>query len=279
MPLFRHVTDRVRKHAAVALLLACCASAGAFQPVPDMAVLYSTHVDRRLAVKPAEVGLYARLAEEALAHAGVTPVAAQYLVVVDRNPRVQALFLLFRPTEGAVQLVGASPVSTGQPGRFDHFETPLGVFDHTLQNPDFRAEGTLNSQGIRGYGARGMRVYDFGWQPAMRGWGKGGMSEMRLQMHATDPDLLEGRLGSAQSKGCIRIPASLNRLLDHYGLLDADYEQALHDGRTLRVLDAGREPVPFPGRYLIVVESGRQDRPDWSPGPFLAPRKRVSPDR
>ena len=46
---------------------------------------------------------------------------------------------------------------------------------------------------------------------------------MRLQMHATDADRLEPLLGSARSKGCIRIPASLNRLLDHFGLLDADY--------------------------------------------------------
>lgn len=48
---------------------------------------------------------------------------------------------------------------------------------------------------------------------------------MRLQMHATDPDLLERRLGSAQSKGCIRIPASLNRLIDCYGVLDAEYKR------------------------------------------------------
>lgn len=279
MPLFRHRMDQVRKHAAVALLAACCASAGAFQPVTDMAVLYSTHVDRTLTVGLGEVGLYARLAEEALARAGITPVAAQYLVVVDRDPRVQALFLLFRPTEGPVQLVGASPVSTGRPGSFDHFETPLGVFDHTLANPDFRAEGTRNSQGIRGYGSKGMRVYDFGWQQVPRGWGKGGVSQMRLQMHATDPDLLERRLGSAQSKGCIRIPASLNRLLDLYGVLDADYEQALREGRTIWVLDPQREPVLFPGRYLIVVESGRQARPDWSPAPFPPHSGRALPAR
>jgi hypothetical protein len=91
---------------------------------------------------------------------------------------------------------------------------------------------------------------------------------MRLQMHATDPDLLERRLGSAQSKGCIRIPATLNRLLDRYGLLDADYEQALRDGKKLWVLNASREPVPDPGRYLIVVETERAERPDWSPAPF-----------
>ncbi len=279
MPFFLSRGDRVRRYAVAALLAACCASADAFDPVSDMAWQYSTRVDRTLAVEPVDARFYAWLAEGALVNAGIYPVAAQYLVVVDRNPNVQALFLLFRSVEGVAQLVGASPVSTGKPGKFDHFETPLGVFEHTLQTPDFRAEGTLNSQGIRGYGARGMRVYDFGWQPARRGWGKGGVSEMRLQMHATDPDVLERRLGSAQSKGCIRIPASLNSLLDHYGLLDADYEQALRDGRTVWVLDPGREPVPFPGRYLIVVESGRQDRPDWSPVPLLAGRPRVSPAR
>lgn len=279
MPFFRHMMDRVEKHAAAALLAACCVSAGAFEPVSDMAVLYSTHVDRTLAVGPADAELYAGLAEESLARAGITPVAAQYLVVVDRDPKVQALFLFFRPVQGPAQLVGASPVSTGRPGSFDHFETPLGVFEHSLANPDFRAEGTRNSLGIRGYGARGERVYDFGWQQAPRGWGKGGVSQMRLQMHATDPDLLERRLGSAQSKGCIRIPASLNRLLDHYGLLDADYEQGLRDGRQIWVLHPRREPVPFPGRYLIVVASGRQDRPDWSPAPFSPPRTRVSPAR
>ena len=102
----------------------------------------------------------------------------------------------------------------------------LGVFAHSLDNPDFRAEGTLNSNGIRGYGAKGMRVFDFGWQRVPKGWGDGAVSEMRLQMHATDPDLLERRLGSAQSKGCIRIPATLNRFLDRHGVLDADYERA-----------------------------------------------------
>jgi len=279
MPFPTHSISRVRQHAIAAVLAACCASAGAFDPVADMAVLYSTQVDRTLPVEPADARFYVWLAEGALVNAGIYPAAAQYLVVVDRNPNVQALFLLFRSAEGVTQLVGASPVSTGKPGKFDHFETPLGVFEHTLQNPDFRAEGTFNSQGIRGYGARGMRVYDFGWQPAKRGWGKGGVSQMRLQMHATDPDVLERRLGSAQSKGCIRIPASLNSLLDHYGLLDSDYEQALRDGRTVWVLDPRREPVPFPGRYLIVVESGRQDRPDWSPAPFLADRQRRLPAR
>jgi len=53
-------------------------------------------------------------------------------------------------SEVAWRLVGAAPVSTGLPGRFEHFTTPLGVFEHSLANPDFRAEGTKNQFGIRG---------------------------------------------------------------------------------------------------------------------------------
>ena len=63
---------------------------------------------------------------------------------------------------------------------------------------------------------------------------------MRLQMHATDPVLLEPHLGHAESKGCIRIPARLNRFIDRYGLLDADYAAALARGETLWVLAPDR---------------------------------------
>jgi hypothetical protein len=96
---------------------------------------------------------------------------------------------------------------------------------------------------------------------------------MRLRMHATDPEALEQRLGSAQSKGCIRIPTSLDRLLDYHGVLDADYEQTVRGGRDMPVLAGEREPVIDAGRYLIVLESVRDDRPDWSPPPFLPHRR------
>jgi hypothetical protein len=262
---------------AMALLLACGMGAvWAFDSVGDMAVLYSAEVDRSLVVPAEEGRRYARLAEEALAKAEVTIGGPQYLAVVDRDPNVQALFLFFRTTEGPLQLVGASPASTGRPGSFDHFETPTGVFEHSLANPDFRAEGTFNENGIRGYGIKGMRVFDFGWQMVPKGWGDHVEMDMRLQMHATAPDQLERRLGSAQSKGCIRIPASLNRLIDRYGLLDGDYFQALAEGRNMWVLDPQREPVPFPGRYLVIVDSRREERPAWSPGTFVPRRKSVS---
>jgi hypothetical protein len=243
----------------------------------EMATRYKMQVDRFLVVPEPETRKYAKLASEALSNAGLLLSQSQYVVVVDRDPNVQALLLYWRSASGEFRLVGASPVSTGRPGSYEHFETPVGVFDHSTANLDFRAEGTRNGEGIRGYGEKGMRIYDLGWKRVPRGWGDGSVSEMRLQMHATDPDLLERRLGSVQSKGCIRIPATLNRLIDHYGLLDADYDQALREGRKLWMLDAQREPVPDPGRYVIVVDSERQDRPDWAPAPFLPHRKPTRP--
>jgi hypothetical protein len=239
----------------------------------EIVIQYSAKVERTLQLPAFETQKYVRLAASALNDAGLVLEKDQYVVVVDRNPNVQALLLYWRSEHGEYRLIGASPVSTGRPGSFEHFETPLGVFDHSIANLDYRAEGTRNNEGIRGYGVKGMRIYDLGWQRVPRGWGDGAVSEMRLQMHATDPDLLEQRLGSAQSKGCIRIPASLNKLIDHYGLLDADYNQALREGRYLWMLDAQRDPVQDAGRYVIVVDSERQDRPDWAPAPFLPHRK------
>lgn len=232
-----------------------------------LSLVFQERVDRRLTPPPDEVQGYGALALDMLSTAGVAPATAQYVAVVDRSPEVQAVFIYWLATGATPVLVGASPVSTGRVGQFDHFETPVGVFEHSLKNPDFRAEGTRNKLGIRGYGTQGMRVFDFGWQLARRGWGDGETSEMRLQMHATDPDLLEMRLGSVQSKGCIRIPATLNHFLDHFGLLDADYESAAMAGARLWVLSPGREPVPDAGRYLIVVDTRRAQRPDWSPPP------------
>lgn len=265
--------------AAVLLALATAAQAAPAGPA-ELAVAYRKEVERRLEVPVPEVERYAQLAEDALAQAGVLPATDQYLLVVDRDPRVQAILLLWRSADGRYALVGASPVSTGRPGSFDHFETPLGVFDHSTANLDFRAEGTFNENGIRGYGVKGMRVYDFGWQPAPKGWGDGRTIDMRLQMHSTDPDLLEARLGTIQSKGCVRIPAGLNQLLDHYAVLDADYEAALAAGENLWMLEDDRDPVADAGRYLVIVDSERKVRPAWSPLPGArrapaTPRKRT----
>ena len=117
-----------------------------------------------------------------------------------------------------------------------------------------------------GYGNKGMRVYDFGWVSARKTW-RAEIGRMRLQLHSTDLLHLESKLGLPQSKGCIRIPASLNQLIDHYGLLDADYEEATTKSSISAVLDPGRTPTPWSGRYLIIVDSRRAARPDWSPIP------------
>lgn len=225
---------------------------------------YLLQVDRRLELPEEEAQRYGALALSMLADADVSLAEPQYVVLVDRNPYVQAVFIYFISRDQAYVLIGASPVSTGRVGKFDHFETPTGVFEHTPANPDFRAEGTKNKLGIRGYGVAGMRVFDFGWQQARRGWGQGGMGIMRLQMHATDPDILEPRLGRVQSKGCIRIPAALNRLLDHYGVLDAAYEAMQSTGRVMWILRPDRSPVNDAGRYLIVVDTLRVQRPLWA---------------
>lgn len=210
------------------------------------------------------VGYAARL-QAALDAAQLPPAAAQYILLVDRSASVQAALLYWGSSSQGWALVGATPVSTGLPGRYEHFTTPLGVFDHSMSNPDFRAEGTKNKLGFRGYGAKGMRVYDFGWVKAPRGWGDHAMGVLRLQMHATDPDLAAPRLGTVQSEGCVRIPASLNAFIDRHGLLDAAYEQAVDEGAHLWVLRTDRTPTPDAGRYLVVVDSERNERPAWSP--------------
>ena len=192
---------------------------------------------------------------------------SQYLLVVDRDPGIQAALLYFVDASGGasqLHFIGATPVSTGRPSGFDHFETPTGLFEHVPSNPDFRAEGTYNENGVRGYGSKGMRVYDFGWQTATQGWGAHGPGQMRLQMHATDPVLLEPRLGTRQSKGCIRIAASFNRLLDRYALLDQAYLAAADMPSVRWMLRADRTATSWPGRWLLVVDSSRGGVPGWA---------------
>jgi hypothetical protein len=250
--------------AILAGLLAMQASARVLESGTALGLVYEEEVDRRLTLPVKEQRRYAALLAAELDRAGIFRLQSQYLVLVDRNPNVQAALIYWKSASGDDFYIGASPASTGRPGEFEHFQTPIGVFEHAITHFDFRSEGTRNSIGIRGYGEKGMRVYDFGWQQAQRGWGKGGESEMRLQMHSTDPDLLERQVGSPQSKGCIRIPATLNIFIDRYGLLDADYEWAMLEGKNFWVLRPDREPTPWSGRYLVIVDSQRTKRPDWS---------------
>jgi lipoprotein-anchoring transpeptidase ErfK/SrfK len=182
----------------------------------------------------------------------------QLLVVVDRSPSVQELgIVVAQPAAFRWQVIGGSKVSTGQPGRPGYFITPTGVFLHTEAIRDYRAQGTFNENHIRGLGLKGMRVWDFGWQVAAKGWlPDQELSEIRLLLHATDPDYLEQRLGRRASKGCIRVPASMNRFLDLHGVLDADHERlAGNDAGIRALLLPERDPTALAGNALIVVDS------------------------
>jgi hypothetical protein len=192
---------------------------------------FSREVDHRLEVPLTDQLHYISVLQQALIDAKLTDLAAQAFLLVDRSPQIQAAMVIVLTQSGGWHWLGATAVSTGKTGKFDHFLTPLGAFAHTPENPDFRSLGTFNKSHIRGYGLGGRRIFDFGWQLAERGWGEGGTSKMRRQMHATDPRVLESRLGQVTSEGCIRIPAKLNVFLDAHGVLDADYEVATATGQ------------------------------------------------
>ncbi len=171
----------------------------------EVAPIYANEVDRILQVPEQQKALYSRMLDEQLLRTGTQISSLQFILLVDRNPNVQTLMLFWGSNADGFKFIGASPVSTGRRG-YDHYFTPTGVFAHSLQNPDYRSEGTRNSKGIRGYGDAGMRVYDFGWQLAPKAWRSADLRLIRLQMHATDSDRLEPLLGMASSQGCIRIP-------------------------------------------------------------------------
>jgi hypothetical protein len=183
----------------------------------------------------------------------------QLVIVVDRNPAVERLYVMLAQSGGPEhwRALGAVRVSTGQAGRKEYYITPVGVFGHGNEILDFRAQGTFNEHHVRGLGLAGMRVWDFGWQWAVKGWhtdGAGG--DIRLQMHATDPDLLERRLGRPASEGCVRVSSSMNRFLDRHGVLDADYEaQAPHNASLRALLAPDRAPTRLAGRLMVVIDS------------------------
>ena len=192
--------------------------------------------------------------------AGTTIEAPQLVVVVDRNPAAELLQVMVAAPDPRGTLwmpVGATHVSTGQSGRKDYYITPVGVFAHTDAILDFRALGTYNENGVRGLGVAGLRVWDFGWRWAVKGWRSDGDSgDIRLQMHGTDPDLLESRLGRPASEGCIRVSTAMNRFLDRYGVLDVDYERAaITDVSYRALLLPNRTPSPLAGRLLVVIDS------------------------
>ena len=210
---------------------------------------------------PRQAARWVRMAETAVSQSDLLLDRPQLLVVVDRNPRIQAMCIVLARPDGPWEALGGARVSTGQPGRFDHYITPTGVFEHTALILDYRAEGTYNENHIRGLGLKGMRVWDFGWQSARKGWrADGERGDIRLLLHATDPAILEQRIGRQASSGCIRIPAAMNRFLDRHGVLDAEYEQAARDDPGFRaVLLADRTPTPLAGTALVIVDSSEPE--------------------
>src|SRR5579872_428018 len=192
-------------------------------------------VPQHIAGNPDDDLAWISRAKRVAAASGFVIDRTQLVVVVDRAPAMQQLRIILARPDAVWQVIGGSKVSTGQAGRRGYFITPVGVFLHTDAIIDYRALGTFNENHIRGLGLKGMRVWDFGWQSAEKGWLPGKeLGEIRLLMHATDPDYLEQRLGRAASMGCIRIPASMNRFLDLHGVLDADYERAVGDDSRYR---------------------------------------------
>lgn len=203
------------------------------------------------------------LAQKQLALADYPLDRPQVLVIVDRNPAIQRLCLMLAlPHSSDWQVIGSTKVSTGTTGRKYYYVTPTGVFQNTADILGYRALGTKNENGIMGNGTKGMRVWDFGWQWAEKGWlpsrEKG---QIRLEMHATDPVYLESRLGHTASEGCIRIPSTLNVFFDKHGLIDAQYERmAVIDDRFKALLRPDRTPSPLAGSAVVVVDTA--DMPD-----------------
>lgn len=174
----------------------------------------------------------------------------QFFVVTDRNPKKQNAALAFWNQEkNTVELIGFTKVSTGSVKK-RHFYTPLGWFENLPEHGSYRAQGTKNENGIRGYGQKGMRVWDFGWVPSTSGYTKGLNIDIRFQMHATDPDYLEPRLGTPDSQGCVRVHQSMNKFLDMYGIIDTEYE-AINSW----VLRKDRIKIADRGSYLLVIET------------------------
>jgi len=182
------------------------------------------------------------------------PIEPQYFVYVDRQPLKQMIFVCFFDAQNnVVTLIGADKVSTGNEKRAGFFITPCGVFKNTIESFGYRALGTKNDEGWRGLGVKDSRVWDFGWQKTYK---KNQEIDIRLLMHATDPDFGEKRLGMVDSKGCIRISDKLNKFLDHYGLLDREYEANKNKKMVAWLLKADRQPVVYAGQYLLIGDSG-----------------------
>lgn len=246
-----HLTSRL----AALMLLTCAAGTSTIvwadfsSDARDYAERFSTQVDKRYQVQLTDSEMKLYMQELSARPELATLDVPEFVVVVNRNPKSQNL-AIFLVKQGKGTYIGATRVSTGVSGRKEYFFTPLGLFENRRENGNYRAVGTKNENGIRGLGPKGSRVFDFGWQASTAGWGKQGSAQIRLQMHGTDPDYLEPRLGTPASKGCVRIHQDVNKFIDENGVMDRNYLVG-----EAWVLSKNKKLSPYDGRYMLVVET------------------------
>ncbi|WP_373317523.1 L,D-transpeptidase [Neokomagataea tanensis] len=216
---------------------------------------------------PSRRATFVQMAKDAIEQDGTKIDRPQVVMVVDRAETVQRVNFVLAFPDAPWESLGGAPVSTGTTARKYYYITPTGVFHNTIDRLGYRAEGTKNKFGIRGIGAKGSRVWDLGWHTAMKGWlPQHETGQIRLEIHATDPQFLEWRLGHSASEGCIRIPAALNQIMDHHGLIDAQYEQAAsYDRRFSSLLLKDRVPLKIAGDLIVVIDSGSGTEPKIDP--------------
>lgn len=192
----------------------------------------------------------------ARANPALPPDGPQAVLAVDRAATKQTIWLLISSPDSAWSVIGGTLVSTGKPGRKEHFKTPIGTFINDGSILGYRAAGTFNENHVRGLGLRGMRVWDFGWQTTEDWRTPGATMEVRLEMHSTDPENLAHRIGRPDSEGCIRIPASLNEFLDKHGVIDRALTAAApSDPAIAQLISKQERPTSLAGSAVIVYDS------------------------
>lgn len=202
-----------------------------------------------------------KLANKQLNQNNIQITQTQLGIIVDRGISQQTIsIVLMSPDINDWQFIGQTHVSTGKPGRKEHFKTPTGVFKIDGSILGYRALGTFNENHIRGNGIKGMRVWDFGWQTTEDWRTKGATMDIRMEMHATDPANLAKRFGRPDSEGCIRIPGDLNKFIDQYGILDKNVEyKAITSKSSKALLGGNHQETGFSGEFLIIVDGDKND--------------------
>lgn len=201
---------------------------------------------------PAEREEIRKSISNAMSSGAMTISGKRFVVAVNRNPAGQTGSVLLVDEKGGVEEIFSSKISSGTKGRKGYFLTPTGVFLNSAENGNYRAVGTKNSNGVRGLGVKGSRVYDFGWVESVAGWNPGIQGKIRMQMHSTDPDTLESKLGTPASKGCIRVQGKINEIIDQFGVLDQDYEE---NRATHWIFSKNKNKTPYSGKFVIVYDA------------------------